>query len=119
VEPVRTELFAKLRRLKTGAVITDAVGRRDCCHMELITKTAFIRFAGNELHKTDYKTIDDWVERISYWMKNGLKEIYFFIHMHDENYTPALCDYLIEKLNPVSREKSPPIEATKKSNRKR
>lgn len=101
-EPVRTELFAKLRRLKTGAVITDAVGRRDCCHMELTTKTAFVRFAGNELHKTDYKRIDDWAERLLYWTKNGVKEIYFFIHMHDENYTPALCDYLIQKLNPGS-----------------
>jgi uncharacterized protein YecE (DUF72 family) len=99
VEPHATELFRVLKRLKTGAVITDSVGRRDCCHMHLTTRTAFIRFAGNELHKTDYKRIDEWVERISYWFDNGLKELYFFMHMHDEKYTPQLCSYLSKKLN--------------------
>jgi uncharacterized protein YecE (DUF72 family) len=97
-EPVRTELFKTLRLLKTGAVITDSVGRRDCCHMELTNKTAFIRFAGNDLHKTDYKRIDEWAGRIRCWIENGLKEVYFFMHMHDEIYTPKLCDYLIDKL---------------------
>jgi uncharacterized protein YecE (DUF72 family) len=97
IEPLRTELFKTLKRLKTGAVITDSVGRRDCCHMELTTKTAFIRFAGNDLHKSDYKRIDEWAERIRFWISNGLKEIYFFMHMHDEKHTPELCDYLMSK----------------------
>lgn len=100
-EKVATELFQKLKRLKTGAVITDSAGRRDCCHMHLTTRTAFVRFAGNELHKTDYQRIDDWIERISYWLNNGLKELYFFMHMHDEKYTPVLCAYLVERLTAV------------------
>ena len=97
-EKTSEELFSTLRRLKMGAVITDSVGRRDCCHMRLTTKTAFVRFAGNDLHRSDYKRIDDWAKRIQYWKANGLKELYFFMHMHDETYTPELCDYLKQKL---------------------
>jgi uncharacterized protein YecE (DUF72 family) len=102
VEPVATNLFKTLKQLKTGLVITDAVGRRDCCHMHLTTRTAFVRFAGNELHKTDYQRIDDWVNRITYWFGNGLKELYFFMHMHDEKFTPRLSAYLVEKLNSLT-----------------
>jgi uncharacterized protein YecE (DUF72 family) len=97
-DPVRSELFTTIRKLKTGVVITDAAGRRDCLHMELTTKTAFIRFSGNDLHKSDYLRIDEWAKRIQFWINNGLKDLYFFMHMHDEKYTPKLCDYLIEKL---------------------
>jgi hypothetical protein len=32
-------------------------------------------------------------------LDNGLKEIYFFMHMHDEARSPELTIYLVEKLN--------------------
>jgi uncharacterized protein YecE (DUF72 family) len=96
---IRKELFDTLRTLKWGAVITDTAGRRDCAHMELTVPKAFIRYVGNSLHATDYTRTDAWVERIKYWLDNGLQELYFFMHMHDEATSPELTVYLADKMN--------------------
>ncbi len=93
------ELFKLLQKKKIGSIITDTAGRRDCVHMRLSTPDAFIRFVGNSLDKSDYKRIDDWVERLGEWIEQGLRECWFFMHMHDELYSPELIKYLIEKLN--------------------
>ena len=98
---VSEEYFSMLKKLKLGAVITDTTGRRDCAHMHLTVSKTFIRFVGNSLHKSDYTRIDEWAERIKYWLDNGLKELYFFMHMHDEAKSPELTVYLAEKLNTV------------------
>ena len=100
-ENIREELFSTLKEINTGAVITDTAGRRDCAHMYITIPKTFIRFVGNSLHKTDYPRIDDWVNRIKYWLDNGMKEIYFFMHMHDEAKSPELTVYLVDKLNKV------------------
>jgi uncharacterized protein YecE (DUF72 family) len=92
-------LFNMLHQLNIGAVITDASGRRDCVHMNLPTPHAFIRFVGNSLDKTDYLRVDEWVERIKEWKTKGLQSVWFFMHQHDERYSPELCDYVVEKLN--------------------
>jgi uncharacterized protein YecE (DUF72 family) len=94
-------LFNMLNQLNIGAVITDASGRRDCVHMTLPTPHAFIRFVGNSLDKTDYTRVDEWVERIKDWEQLGLQSLWFFMHQHDERYSPELCDYVVEKLNKV------------------
>lgn len=84
-----------------GLVITDVAGRRDCAHMALTVPKAFIRFNGNGLHPTDYTRIDEWALRIKHWQSNGIHEVYFFMHQHDERHSPILCKYLVEKLNEV------------------
>jgi len=101
IKPSSEELFQKLKQLKIGAVITDTAGRRDCCHMHLTIPKTFIRFVGNSLHKTDFPRIDAWVERMKYWLDNGIEEINFFMHMHDEATSPELTVYLVEKMNKV------------------
>ncbi len=93
------QAFETLAKAKVGSIITDAAGRRDCVHMNLTTPHAFIRFVGNSLHKSDYKRIDEWVKRIKQWMENGLQSCYFFMHQHEELYSPELSKYLIEQLN--------------------
>lgn len=93
------ELFDTLTSLNMGAVITDTAGRRDCAHMQLSIPKAFIRYVGNSLHPTDYTRTDVWVERMKYWLDKGLQELYFFMHMHDEAYSPELTIYLVDKLN--------------------
>ncbi len=98
-EDVRNELFNALREMNMGAVITDTSGRRDCAHMHLPVSKAFIRYVGNSLHKTDFTRSDAWVKRIKYWLDNGLQELYFFMHMHDEATSPELTVYLVDKLN--------------------
>ena len=91
--------FNLFKRLNIGAVITDATGRRDCVHMMLPTPHAFIRFVGNGLHPTDYARIDEWIDRIIQWKTMGLRSLWFFMHQHDERYSPQLSDYVAEQLN--------------------
>jgi len=98
-EKIREELFDFLSENNFGAVITDTAGRRDCAHMHLTIPKAFIRYVGNSLHPTDYTRSDVWVQRMKYWLNNGLKELYFFMHMHDEITSPELTAYLVDKLN--------------------
>ena len=98
-ETIRNEFFDTLSSLNVGAVITDTSGRRDCAHMHLTIPKAFIRYVGNSLHPTDYTRTDEWIKRIKYWLDKGLKELYFFMHMHDEAYSPELTVYLVDKLN--------------------
>lgn len=91
--------YAAMRELGVSSVITDTAGRRDVMHMKLTTPKVFVRFVGNSLHKTDYQRIDDWINRIDNWLNSGVQTIYFFIHQHDELYSPELSVYMIEKLN--------------------
>lgn len=95
----REAVFNLFRRLNIGSIITDASGRRDCVHMMLSTPHAFIRFVGNSLHTTDYSRCDEWVDRIAQWKEQGLQSVWFFMHQHDERYSPELADYVIKKMN--------------------
>lgn len=96
---ITQELFTRLKEMNIGAVITDTSGRRDCAHIHLTLPKVFIRYVGNSLHDTDYIRIDEWVGRMKYWLKNGLEELYFFMHMHDEATSPELTIYLVDKMN--------------------
>lgn len=96
---VFNELLTFLKEQKVGFVITDTAGRRDCAHMHLTVPIAFIRFVANSLHPTDYTRIDNWVKRLAYWVENGIQEIYFFIHTHNEAHSPELAVYAADKLN--------------------
>lgn len=98
-EKIREGLFEFLSENNIGAVITDTAGRRDCAHMHLTIPKTFIRFVGNSLHKTDYTRCDAWVQRMKYWLNNGIKELFFIMHMHDEATSPELTVYLVDKLN--------------------
>jgi uncharacterized protein YecE (DUF72 family) len=92
-------LLSFLKEHSIGAVITDTAGRRDCAHMHLTIPKTFIRYVGNSLHATDFTRIDDWVNRMKYWLDKGIEEIFFFMHMHDEAQSPELTVYLIDKMN--------------------
>jgi uncharacterized protein YecE (DUF72 family) len=96
---INKELFDTLRSLNIGAVITDTAGRRDCTHMELTISKTFIRYVGNSLHATDYTRTEEWIKRMKYWLGNGLQELYFFMHMHDEAFLPELTVYMGDKMN--------------------
>jgi uncharacterized protein YecE (DUF72 family) len=99
ISVIAEELFETLHALNIGAVITDTAGRRDCAHMHLTIPKTFIRYVGNSLHHTDYTRIDAWIERIKYWLNKGIKEVYFFMHMHNEATSPELTVYLVDKMN--------------------
>lgn len=112
----RFALFQLLRKNSVGAVITDASGRRDCLHMELPTPHAFIRFVGNGLHESDFRRVDEWIERIRSWKDQGLQSAYFFLHQHDERDTPVLADYTVRRWNEVLGMKlAPPMLLNKQA----
>lgn len=93
------QMLNTLTPMNMGLVITDTAGRRDCAHMHLTIPKAFIRYVGNSLHPTDFIRTDVWIERMKYWIDKGLQELYFFMHMHDEAYSPELTVYLADKMN--------------------
>lgn len=79
-------------------IIVDTAGRRDMLHMRLTTNTAFIRYVGAN-HASDYPRLDDWLERLTQWKKEGLENIYFFVHQNVEKASPLLSAYLIKNIN--------------------
>ncbi len=95
------ELCVALKAMNIGLVITDTAGRRDCAHMALTLPKTFIRYVGNSLHSSDYTRIDAWVQRVHYWLQQGLEELYFFMHMHDEATSPELTVYLVDQMNTI------------------
>lgn len=92
------ELYALLEKNKTTNIIVDTAGRRDLLHMRLTTPTAFIRYVGAN-RPTDYSRLDDWIERIGFWINEGLENLYFFVHQNIEKESPFLCAYFTQKLN--------------------
>ena len=93
------DTYTLMRELGISSIITDTAGRRDVMHMKLTTPTAFVRWVGNSLHKSDFDRIDTWIDRIQLWLDTGLETLYFFIHQHDELYSPEISGYMIEQLN--------------------
>jgi len=79
-------------------IIVDTAGRRDMLHMRLTTSDAFVRYVGANA-ESDYARLDDWLERIKVWKKEGLKNLYFFVHQNVEKASPLLSAYFIEKVN--------------------
>ena len=79
-------------------IIVDTAGRRNMLHMRLTTPTAFIRYVGANA-ESDYTRLDDWLERIKLWKKEGLENLYFFVHQNIEKASPLLSAYFIEAVN--------------------
>ena len=99
----RDKVFQLMHDLNIGSIITDASGRRDILHMTLPTPHAFIRFVGCTDKEGEYDLdkarLDEWVLRIKDWKQQGLKSVCFFMHQHDERFSPILSDYVTNELN--------------------
>jgi len=99
VPPAVRQTFELFNELGVGTVITDVAGRRDVLHMRLTTPVAFIRFVTNGLHPLDYQRADAWAQRIAEWAAKGLQELYFFIHSPEEQTSPEMMAYVIDRFN--------------------
>ncbi len=95
---VSEQLYELLESNGIANVLVDTAGRRDLMHMRLTTPTAFVRWVGAN-HESDYARLDEWVERIAVWKKQGLDNLYFFVHQNVEKESPLLSAYLIKELN--------------------
>jgi uncharacterized protein YecE (DUF72 family) len=102
-QKLQERYYARLTELGIGTVITDTAGRQDVLHMRLTIPKTFIRFVGNSLHPSDYPRINHWATRLKKWMDNGIEEIYFFMHMHDEGKSPELTQYVVRQFNSVCK----------------
>ncbi len=96
------DTFNMLSEAGAVAVITDTAAKRSIIHQRLSTDKAFIRFAAYELHPTNYKRLDEWAKKLTYWIEQGISEIYFFSKQEDETYAPRQADYFIKKLNELA-----------------
>jgi uncharacterized protein YecE (DUF72 family) len=92
------KIFNYLEDRRISTVISDVAGRRDVLHQRLSNRTAFIRFAANNLDPTDFTRIQDWSVLLKKWLAEGLKEVYFFVHTPDSSLCPELADYFSEKM---------------------
>ncbi len=95
---VADELYALFEEHGVSNVVTDTAARRDLLHMRLTTPTAFVRYVGAN-HESDYTRLDDWVDRLEQWLKQGIQRIEFFVHQNHELESPLLARHFIEQLN--------------------
>jgi uncharacterized protein YecE (DUF72 family) len=95
---VQDEFCQLLEKNDMTNIIVDTAGRRDMLHMRLTNSVAFIRYVGAN-HPSDVQRLDDWIERIKKWRKEGLEKLYFFVHQNVELESPLLATYFIERLN--------------------
>ncbi|MGY6649662.1 DUF72 domain-containing protein [Wenyingzhuangia sp. IMCC45574] len=79
-------------------IITDTAGRRDLIHMSLTNSKVFIRFVGSN-HSSDFKRLEQWVDRIESWANKGIESIAFFVHQNIEIESVLLSAHFIKKLN--------------------
>lgn len=94
-DSIKKEWFELFTQHNIIPIITDTAGRRDVLHQMLTNQKVFIRFTGNNLHPSDYKRIDDWVVLLKQWMKNGVSEVYFFMHEPEKHLCADIATYMI------------------------
>ncbi|RZJ71794.1 DUF72 domain-containing protein [Flavobacterium sp.] len=97
-EKAKNEYENLLEDLGMANIIVDTAGRRDMLHMRLTSPVAFVRYVGAN-HASDYKRLEDWVERIKLWRKEGLQKLYFFVHQNIELESPLLAEKFINDIN--------------------
>lgn len=95
---VSSQLYNLLESKGITNILVDTAGRRDLVHMRMTTPTPFIRWVGAN-HPSDYTRLDEWVERLVKWKKQGMRKLFFFVHQNVEEESPLLSAYFIEKLN--------------------
>ena len=94
-----SEVFELFEKFNVTNVLVDTAGRRDLLHMRLTTPATFIRYVGANDPIKDRERLDGWIERLRFWVDQGLREINFFVHQNIELESPFLAAYFIEKLN--------------------
>ena len=85
------EMWARLRDLGMGAVISDTAGRRDALHMRVTAPFVLVRFGGYEGHASDEARLTQWAQRIAEWKDQGLTEFHLLVHQPDSIHTPDTC----------------------------
>jgi uncharacterized protein YecE (DUF72 family) len=96
---VSKEVYSLFEKHQVTNIVVDTAARRDLLHMRLTTPKAFIRYVGANDPQSDRERLDDWINRLSIWVDQGLRDIHFFVHQNIELESPFLSAYFIERLN--------------------
>jgi hypothetical protein len=51
------------------------------------------------VHSSSFARIDYWVERIKFWIENGLEDLYIILHPGNDAAVLELADYWVQQLN--------------------
>lgn len=94
------ELAQVLSSNNIASVITDTAGEREVVHQMTTNNTAYIRFVGNGLVKSDYQRIDEWINNIGKWIDNGITNFYCLHHQPNQNrrFAGYAAKYMIDEL---------------------
>lgn len=76
--------------------ITDVSGRRDVLHLQVAGNIVCIRFVGSGKDQIDLPRLDNWINKIKFWLDIGLQEVYFFLH-HPNNIKAAEQSLYLQK----------------------
>jgi uncharacterized protein YecE (DUF72 family) len=98
-ESVADQWHAQFEKCGIIKVLVDTAGRRDMMHMRLTSPTVFLRWVGCNVDDIDHGRLDDWIERLVQWKKQGMSTLYFFVHQNAEVSSPKLAAYFIKGLN--------------------
>lgn len=102
----KEECFAQtaalLHQYRTTWVITDVAGQREVMHLGLTQPSTMVRFVGNGLHPTDIIRMQAWAKQLADWMKEGISEIYFFMHQPHNDLAPKALRKFIHLFNEAS-----------------
>ena len=91
--------FETLAKFKAATVITDVPGRRDVSHSSLTAPSVLVRYLGHHEHPSSLPRLKAWAERLERWLSQGLEELYFFVHEHDNKNAPELSALFIREMN--------------------
>ncbi|MEO0403279.1 MAG: DUF72 domain-containing protein [Bacteroidota bacterium] len=81
-------VWEALADLGIGSVISDTAGRRDAVHMKITAPFVVMRFGGYNLHSSDERRLEDWIDLIAVWRELGLESFHLLIHQPDSILTP-------------------------------
>ena len=83
-----------------GKVLVDVAGRRDLIQNPILTSPdVIIRFVGNFPHYSDHSRITEWLKIFSFWITQGVRNIYFMIHQSEEMAVLQTAQKIIENWN--------------------
>ncbi len=91
-----------LHQYQATWVITDVAGQRKVMHLGLTQPSTMVRFVGNGLHPTDTLRMQVWAKQLADWIKEGISEIYFFMHQPNNDAAPQALRLFIKYFNEVS-----------------
>lgn len=93
-ESMAMEVQNFLKERQIGWLITDAAGKQTVRHGRITIPKLFVRFVASHGHSSTNNRLGRWAESLQ--ASHNCSELYFFIHNHNENFSPSISKYWCE-----------------------